>query len=119
MDEMTIPDIDLATVAKTVAETERRRVVVREKLDHEQSVVEARRQADAVEAQLASVGATTRSAVSAAIDIQNRIDTARGALDVASARKRETDETCEALGAITDALRSKTAETAGAVNEID
>lgn len=229
MDEMTISEIDLATVAKTVAETDRRRVLVREKLDQAQSVVEAldaesqslqesvlelkrdleetarakdhetaelgktieqrrraieelkalaeaaeelrvvseqkstdiganldiarselasletnvsksgadakaldemvsrlrhtvaeaRRQADAVESQLASVGATTRSAVSAAIDIQNRIDAARGALDVASARKRETDETCEALGAITDALRSKTAETAGAVNEID
>jgi hypothetical protein len=229
MDEMTITEIDLATVAKTVAETDRRRVLVREKLDQAQSVVEAldaeskslqesvlelkrdleettrakdhetaelgktieqrrraieelkslaaaadelrivseqkstgiganldvaraelaslesnvskssadaraldemvnrlrntvaesRRQADAVEAQLASVGATTRSAVSAAIDIQNRIDSARGALDMASARKRETDEACEALGAITDALRSKTVETVGAVNAID
>ena len=41
MDETTITEIDLATVAKTVAETDRRRVLVREKLDQAQSVVEA------------------------------------------------------------------------------
>jgi len=229
MDEMTISEIDLATVAKTVAETDRRRALVQEKLSQAQSVVEAldaeskslhesvlelkrdleetarakdhetvelgktigerkraieelkalagaaddlravseskstaigahldaargelaslesnvatssadakaldemmsrlrstvaeaRRQADALESQLASAGATTRSAVDAAADIQSRIDAARRSLDIASGRKKETDETCEALGAITDALRSKTSDAVTAVKAID
>jgi len=229
MEEMTIPEIDLATVTKTVAETDRRRALVREKLDQAQSVVEAldaeskslqesvmelkhdleetarakehetaelgrtleerkraiddlkalasaadelrivsaqkssaiganldvarselaslesnvaksagdakalddmlgrlrstiaeaRRQADALETQLASATTATRAAVDGAADIQNRIAAARKGLDVASGRKKETDETCDALSAITDALRSKTNEAAVGVKAMD
>ena len=83
------------------------------------TVTEARRQAETLESQLRTVGDTTKSAVIAAGEIQMRIEEARAALDVASGRKKETDETCHALGAITAALRSKTTDAIIAVKSID
>jgi len=80
------------------------------------TVAQARRQADALETQLASAGTTMKSAVDAAADIQGRIDAARRSLDLASGRKKETDETCEALGAITNALRAKASDAVAAAH---
>ncbi len=84
-----------------------------------ETVAQARRQAEALDSQLTTVGKATRSAVDGAADIQRRIDEARTSLDSAAARKEETDETCAALASITAALRHKTSDAVLAVKTMD
>ena len=83
------------------------------------TVVEARRQADALETQLAAIAQTTKTAVDEAAEVKHQIAAVRAGLDIAATRKRETDETCAALAAITSALRSKTSDAIVAVKNVD
>lgn len=84
-----------------------------------QTVAEAKRQAEALDAQLTTVGKATKSAVEGASDIERRIEEARASLDGAAARKKETDETCAALASITSGLRQKTTDAVLAIKAMD
>jgi hypothetical protein len=79
MDESTVMKIDLASVAKSVAETDRRRVLVEEKLTQAQSVVEA-------------LNAESKSLQESVLDLKRDLEATTKAKDEETADLRRTIE---------------------------
>jgi hypothetical protein len=83
------------------------------------NVVDARTQADALDALITKSGETAAAVFAAAKETLDRLGAARSALDIASGRKEETEAACSALAAISNALHAKTNDAAMSMRAID